>query len=338
MPETGKVDWDFFAEYIASRLGATRDDVRKGPAHGVDFGVVDVGDNALALATDPLSILPEIGLERAGRFGVRIILADVAVSGLSPSHLAVSFALPTEMTDEAFSTVWDAVHQECRDLGVAVVTGHTARYTDASLPWVGHGTAHAVGDPEDIVYPDGTRPGDTLLVTKGPAVEATGLLTTLFPDQIPVDESTLSVAQSCLDNTDAVRDATALADVPGVHAMHDATEGGVLGAVHEMADSAGVRLTVDTDAIPLQPGVREVSDALDMDPWRATTAGTLVVAVDPEYCEEALRALDAIGTSVGVAGHATEGSGVVVDGEETTPPSGDSSWPVYERLLDEDAD
>lgn len=334
MPETGKVDRDFFTEYIATRLGATRDDVRKGPSHGVDFGVVDVGEHAVAMATDPLSILPAIGLERAGRFGVQIILADVAVSGLSPSHLAVSFALPPGMSDEDFSTVWDAVHRECQDLGVAVVTGHTARYTEATLPWVGHGTAHAVGDSEEIVYPDGTQPGDTLLVTKGPAVETTGLLTTLFPDQIPVDESTLSAAQSRLDETDAVRDATVLADVPGIHAMHDATEGGVLGAFHEMAHSAGVRLKVDTASIPIHHSVRTVSDALGMDPWRATTAGTLVVAVDPGHCEAAISALESAGTTVGIAGTAVAGTGVVVDGEETSEPSGDSSWPVYERLLD----
>jgi hydrogenase maturation factor len=286
------------------------------------------------MATDPLSILPAIGLERAGRFGVQIILADVAVSGLSPSHLAVSFALPPDMSDEGFSTVWDAIHRECQDLGVAVVTGHTARYAEAALPWVGHGTAHAVGDPDDIVYPDGTQPGDTLLVTKGPAVETTGLLTTLFPDQIPVEESTLSAAQSCLDKTDAVRDATTVAAVPGVHAMHDATEGGVLGAFHEMADSAGVRLNINTESIPMHPSVQAVSDALGMDPWRATTAGTLVVAVDSDHSGEAIAALQDAGTTVGVAGRAVEGTGVVVDGDVTPQPTGDSSWPVYERLLD----
>lgn len=334
MPDTGKVDQAFFAEYIATRLGASRDDVRKGPSHGVDFGVVDVGDSAVAMATDPLSILPAIGLERAGRFGVQIILADVAVSGLSPSHLAVSFALPPDMSDEDFSTVWGAIHRECEDLGVAVVTGHTARYAEASLPWVGHGTAHAVGDPDDIVYPDGTQPGDTLLVTKGPAVETTGLLTTLFPDQIPVGESTLSAAQSCLDETDAVRDAGALAAVPGVHAMHDATEGGVFGAFHEMAESAGVRLNIDTAGIPMHRSVQAVSEALGMDPWRATTAGTLVVAVDSDHCGAAIDSLEDAGTTVGVAGQAVEGTGVVVDGESTSQPSGDSSWPVYERLLD----
>ncbi|MFC7072567.1 AIR synthase-related protein [Halovenus rubra] len=338
MPDTGKIDRTFFETVIASRLGATRQDVTKGPAHGVDFGVIDVGDAALALATDPISILPEIGLERAGRFAIRFLLTDVAVSGLAPSHLAVSFSLPPGMTDEEFESVWKAIDRECTDLGISIVTGHTARYEECSLPWVGHGTIMAAGNHEDIIYPDGARPGDVLLVTKGPAVESVGLLTTLFPDLVSLDESTLDTAQSLLDEAKATRDAMAVADTGGVRAMHDATEGGLVGAFHEMAGSAGVQFRIDTDAIPVQPGVRQGADALGLDIWHATSSGTLVIAVQEEKTEAVIETLEARGTSVGIAGRVTDGDGVVLDGSPTDPPSGDASWPVYERLLDEQAE
>lgn len=335
MPDTGKINRQFFQEVIASRLGASRSDVVKGPTHGVDFGVIDVGGSALAVATDPISVLPQLGFERAGAFAIQFILTDVAVSGLTPSHLAVSFSLPPEMTDEQFEAVWTAIDRECRDLGVAVTTGHTARYEGCSFPWVGHGTAMAVGDHEEIIYPDGAEPGDTLLVTKGPGVEAVGLLSTLFPDQIPVDESTLAAAQARLDETGAVRDAEAGAAVDSVSAIHDATEGGLLGAFHEMAASAGVRFRIDTSRIPIQPGVRETADALDMDPWRATSSGTLVIAVDSGKTESVTERLNSRGTPVGIAGHVERGEGVVVDGVRTDPPEHDAAWPVYERLLEE---
>ncbi len=335
MPDTGKVDRDFFAEYVATRLGAPREDVRKGPKHGVDFGVVDVDDAALAVATDPISILPELGFDRAGKFAVRFVLADVAVSGLAPTHLAVSFTLPPEMADEEFAAVWGAIHEECADLGVAVVTGHTARYEGCSFPWVGSGTAFAVGDPQEIVSPDGARPGDAIVVSSGPAVEATGLLTTLFADQMPLDDATLATAQARLDDVGVVRDALAAADAGDVSAMHDATEGGLLGALHEVAASAGVKVSVNSDAVPVRAGVREACDALEMDPWRATTGGTLVIAVDPEDAGAVVTALDERGTPAAVAGRVEAGEGVVLDGERTAPPEGDASWPVYERLLAE---
>lgn len=331
--DTGKVSRAFFEARIAPNLGAQRDDVSLGPTPGVDFGVVAVGEHALVTATDPISILPELGWERAGRFAVGVVLSDVAVSGLPPTHLTVSLALPPEMSEEAFGRVWEAVDAECRDLGVSIVTGHTACYAECELPWVGAATGMAVGDPDDVVRPDGARPGDDLLVTKGPAVEAVGLLTTLFADRIDLPAETLATAQARIDETGAVRDALTAAAAGDVHAMHDATEGGLLGALHEVAASAGVRLAVDGDAVPVRPGVREACEVLGMDPWRASTAGTLVVAVDPADTDRVVGALEDRGTPVGVAGRVERGSGVELDGEETAEPEGDSAWLVYDRLL-----
>ena len=334
MPRKGKIDRSFFETHVASRLGATREDVLQGPKHGVDFGVIDAGEQALAIATDPISILPALGFARAGRFAARIVLADVAVSGLAPTHLSVSFSLPPEITDEQFAAFWEAVDAECRDLGVAITTGHTARYEGAGFPWVGHGTALALGDRDSIVYPDGARVGDRVLVTKGPAVEVTGLFANLFPEQIPVAEETLATAQERLDEVGSVRDALAASEAGGVTAMHDATEGGLLGAAHEMAEGAGARFALDSSAIPRRPGVTAVCEALDMDPWTATTAGTLLLTVAPEAVEGVVAALEARGTPVGVAGTVEDGEGVVLDGNRTEPPEGDASWPVYERLLE----
>jgi len=338
MPETGKIDREFFETEIQPRLGANRNDVVLGPRAGIDFGVVDVGGQALVCATDPISILPAIGFERAGRFAARIVLADAAVSGLAPSHLSISFALPPSMTDAEFAQVWAAIDAECRDLGVAITTGHTARYEGCQFPWVGSATALAVGDHDDVIRPDGARPSDDIIVTKGPAVEAVGLLTTLFPDAIDLSPDDLASCQSLLEETDAVRDARAVAEAggDGVSAMHDTTEGGLLGALHEMADSAGVQFVVDSEAVPVQPGVQAACDALGMDPWRATNAGSLLITADPAVTDDIVAALDERDTPAAVVGQVKRGSGVTVDGEQTTPPTQDAAWPVYERLASED--
>jgi hydrogenase maturation factor len=333
MPDIGKIDREFFDRHVRPRLGADRDDVCLGPTAGVDFGLLDLGGGrTLALATDPVSILPSVGLARAGRFALDIVLADVAVSGLPPSHLAVAFTLPPAMTDDEFATVWAAIDAEARDLGVSIVTGHTARYEGCSYPWVGGATALAVGDAADVVYPDGARPGDDLLVTRGPAVEATGLLTTLFPEAIDLDAETLATAQARLDEASCVRDALAAAAAGPVTAMHDATEGGLHGAFVEMATGAGVGFEVDSDPIPLRPGVAETCATLGMDPWTATASGSLVLSVAPEGTEAVLSALTGRGTPVARIGRVVDGDGVVVDGERIEAPSVDASWAVYSRL------
>ncbi|WP_248897869.1 AIR synthase family protein [Haloplanus halobius] len=332
MPDLGKIDRTFFETHVRPHLGADREDVRLGPTPGIDFGLLDIGDRTLAIATDPVSILPDLGFARAGRFALDIVLADVAVSGLPPSHLAISFALPPSMTDDAFATVWTAMHEEARDLGVSVVTGHTARYEGCSFPWVGGATALAVGDASDVIRPDGARPGDDLVVTKGPAVETTGLLTTLFPDAVPLPAETLATAQERVDEARCVRDAMTAAAAGSVTAMHDATEGGLYGAFVEMATSAGVRFEIERDRVPVRPGVRETCAALDIDPWTATTSGSLVLAVDPAGTDRVVTALRECGTPVARVGQVTDGDGVIVDGDRISHPGTDASWAAYSRL------
>ncbi len=334
MPQTGKITREFFRSQIAPRLGADRSDVTIGPKHGVDFGVIDVDGTALAMATDPVSILPELGFERAGRFAVRIVLADVAVSGLDPSHLAIGFTLPPELIDDEFATFWGAIHDECAELGVDIVTGHTARYAGCSFPWVGGATAMAVGDHDDIVRPDGARPGDDLVLTTGPAVEASALFASLFPDQIDCEPGVIDRVAARLDDLDAVRDARTAVDAGAVTAMHDVTEGGLLGALHEMAAGAGVKFAIDRASVPADSDVETLCETLGMDRWRATSSGSLLIAVDPDSTASVVEALRARGTTAAVIGRVDEGSGVVVDGESTEPPAGDASWPVYEALLD----
>ncbi|SFL14985.1 Hydrogenase maturation factor [Halogranum rubrum] len=338
MTDLGKVDRSFFDEHIYPNLGADRDDVAIGPKHGVDFGMLNLDGTAVVMATDPLSVLPQLGFDRAGRFALHIVLSDVAVSGLLPTHLAVSFTLPPEITDEQFAELWAAIDEECRELGISIVTGHTARYGGVDYSWVGGATAMAVGDPDDVVRPDGARPGDKVLVTKGPAVEATGLLTTLFPDQFDLSEEVLQEAQSRLDETRTVRDATTAAAAGPVTAMHDATEGGLFGALDEVAEGAGVRLDVDTDEIPVQPGVFAVCDSLGIDPWLSTSSGTLVMTVGADGVDDVLAELDARGTPAAVVGEVSEGTGVYVDGELLEHPGVDPSWAAYEQLAANAAD
>jgi hydrogenase maturation factor len=334
MPPTGKISSEFFRSQIAPKLGAARSDVAVGPQHGVDFGVIDVDGTALAIATDPVSILPELGFERAGRFAVRIILADVAVSGLDPSHLAIGFTLPPELSDDEFATLWGAIHEECEALGVDIVTGHTARYAGCSFPWVGAATALAVGDHDAIIRPDGATPGDDLVLTTGPAVESTSLFASLFPDQIDCDRAVVDRVAARLDDLDGVRDARTAAAAGGVTAMHDVTEGGLLGALHEMAAGAGVEFRVDTDRVPIDSDVLSICETLGMDPWTATSSGSLLIAVDPDSTAEVVASIRDRGIAAAVIGQVEPGAGVVWDGEPTQPPAGDSSWPVYEALLE----
>lgn len=336
MPEYGKIDSAFFTEHIYPHLGAEREEVRLGPRHGVDFGIIEIGDRSLVVATDPISVLPQLGFERAARFALDVVLADVAVSGLPPAYLSIEFTLPPEMTDTEFATLWETIDREATDLDMGIVAGHTARYEGCAYPWIGGATALAVGREEEIVRPDGARPGDELVLTTGPAVEAVGLLTTLFGDEMELPETTVETARERFAEARTVRDALAAAAAGPVTAMHDVTEGGLQNALCEMAVGAGVRLDVERSAVPMRPGVEPVCAYLDIDPWKATSSGTLLLAVDSDGVESVLGALEARGTTAAVVGSVAEGTGAYVDGDRLEPPATDPSWAVYAEYAADD--
>ena len=333
MEDLGKVDRPFFEEFVYPHLGTDRDDVLVGPRHGVDFGAVEIGERVLALATDPVFVMPELGFERAAWFAVHILLSDVAVSGLEPTHLAVDFNLPPETTDEQFRTIWEVFDREATELGVSIVTGHTARYADCRFPMVGGGTAMAVGDPEDLVRPDGARPGDEIIVTKGPAVEATGVTSVLFGDQLDLPTETVEVAKERFYDASPVRDALVAAGAGPVTAMHDATERGLYGGLVEVAESASVRFDIERNRIPVPPGVAETCEVLGMDPWSASSSGTLVITAAPGGGDDVVAALDEEGVPAAVVGSVAEGRGVSVDGERIEYPESDPFWGTVEGLM-----
>ncbi|MEM4781180.1 MAG: AIR synthase family protein [Halalkalicoccus sp.] len=335
MTDLGKVDREFFEEYIYPNLGADREDVRLAPQHGVDFGVIDVGERAVALATDPVFVMPSLGFDRAAWFAFHILMSDVAVSGLSPTHLSIDLNLPPEITDEQFATVWETMHAEAGELGVSIVTGHTGRYAGCSYPMVGGGTALAVGDPDDLVRPDGARAGDAVIVTKGPAIEATGLLAIQFEEILDIEEGAVEAAKDRFYDMSPVRDALVAAAAGPVTAMHDATEGGIYGGLHEIARAGGVRIDVEREAVPVMDGVRETCGAFGIDPWISISEGTLLATVEASGAQAVLSALDSEGIPAAIVGETSAGEGVYFDGEPVERPERDPFWAAFEEGMQE---
>ncbi|PSP75967.1 hydrogenase expression protein [Halobacteriales archaeon QS_3_64_16] len=334
MADLGKVDREFFDEYVYPNLGADREDVTLGPRHGVDFGVIDARGTAIALATDPVFVMPSLGFERAAWFAFHVLLSDVAVSGLSPTHLAIDLNLPPEMAEEDFRTFWETIDREARELDVSIATGHTGRYAGCTYPMVGGGTSLAVGNHEEVVRPDGARPGDRVVVTKGPAIEATGLLAIQFESLMreEVSEGEIEHATDRFYDMSPVRDALTASAAGPVSAMHDATEGGVIGGLFEMARAGGVGLDIETDPIPVAPGVERACEYFDIDPWISISEGTLLLSVAPEGVEEVLEALEAEGIPAEDAGEVVDGSGLTVDGEQRAHPKRDPFWGTFEEF------
>lgn len=334
MDNVGKISRDILERHILDRLGSEREDVTLGPRHGADFGVISIDDRVLAVATDPLFVPLELGIDRAAWYGFHVGIADVVLSGLPPSHLAVTLTLPPAADHEVLGQVWDVFDSEAARLDAAFLTGHTGRYEGCDWPYVGAMTGLALGEPSDLVRPTGGSPGDALVVTKGPAIETVGVLAIRYGDRLDVSDAELTLARERFEDISPVPDALTAASTGAVTAMHDATERGVDNALLELAAASNVRIDVERARFPMGGGVESVCRSLGIDPWCASSEGTVLMSVRPDGVEDVRTALHRAGIEAAHVGSLREGQGVTVDGSDLSVPDTDPFWTAYTDLAD----
>ncbi len=308
----GKLHAELFSQVILRHLGAADADVVVGPRHGVDLGVVRTAPGqVMALTSDPVFIVPTFGWERATWFAVHILASDTAMSGLAPRWMAVDLNLPRELDDQGVTELWQGYAKACEDLGIAVVTGHTGRYDGTSWPMVGGATCMATGPEDGYVTSAMAQPGDQVVVTKGAAIEATALFGGTFPELLrpALGDAVVAAADTLFEAQTVVPEARIAAGIglreDGVTALHDATEGGVLGGLVELAEASGVGLRIDRDLIPVRPEVRAICGHVGIDPYTAISEGTLLATVRPHKAGALLTALGEADIDAAVVGEVT---------------------------------
>lgn len=303
---TGKITREVLERLVFDRTGAPRSDVLAGPAYGEDAAAVRVGDRTLVASTDPVSL----AAGRIGTIGVAVATNDVAAAGARPGFLLVTVLLPSPDVDllDAITADLDAAADR---LGAAIVGGHTEAVAGLDRPLL---SITCLGVADRHVPTGGATPGDRLLLTKAAGIEATAVIATDFGDAFDLPADLREAAAGFFDDLSVLREATALA--PLATAMHDPTEGGVLGGAVELAAAAGVRIDLDPDAVPVREATRRVCAAAGVDPLRVLGSGALLATVDPGDLDAARGALDEAGVPGTVVGRVAEGPAAVRAGDE----------------------
>jgi len=344
MPEIGKISPEIFNELIFPRLGAKDGSILVGPQHGVDVGIVEIGSKAVSFTCDPVFIVPEYGWERAAWFAIHILASDAVTCGLKPRLLSIDLNLPMEMTKEQLEIMWDTMHQECERLGISVICGHTARYENCHYPMVGGATITGIGEKNEYVTPRLASAGDKIIITKGPAIEATGILATMFPwlieKQFGHDFS--QRAQQVFYQMSVVADAMTAVSVGvrenGVTAMHDATECGIWGGLYELAQAANLGIRIEKEQIVVSDCVAEICRFFDIDPFTSISEGTLIIACREHKAGEVVATLSQEGIKSSIVGELTgpERGMVLVEGggeKKLEHPIVDPFWKAFYDAL-----
>jgi hydrogenase expression/formation protein HypE len=345
LPAIGKISPEIFEEIIYPRLGAKSANVLVGPQHGVDVGVVDLGhDQVMVLTTDPFFIVPQYGWERAAWFATHILASDASTSGLRPTYFTVDLNLPLSIDREGLETMWATVHRECEKIGMSIVTGHTARYEGTDYPMVGGATVICVGPKSQYITPNMARVGDQVIVTKGAAIEATGLFAATLPHLVAerYGEQFAKQADKVFDMMSVVDDALTAVTVGvrdnGVTTMHDATECGVWGGLFEIAQASHVGMQIDKEKIIVRPEVSKVCELFKIDPYASISEGTLLMTCRPHKAAEVVKVLADRGIESSIVGECTPlEKGMIVSEGSTSRvlehPRVDPFWQAFGKAI-----
>jgi hydrogenase expression/formation protein HypE len=346
LPDIGKISPEIFQELIYPRLGAKNKNILVGPQNGVDVGIVEIGNKVAAVTCDPVFIVPEYGWERSAWFAINILASDAACSGLKPAFMAIDLNLPMEITKRELELMWDEMHKECKNLGISIISGHTARYEGCHYPMVGGATVISVGDIDKYVTPAMAKEEDHIIVTKGPAIEATGIFATALPQVLEKEFGSdfLKKAQDIFWYMSVVKDALTAVKVGvrenGVTAMHDATECGVWGGLYEIAQASRVGMKIEKDRILIKEEVRQICQYFRIDPYISISEGTLLLTCRPHKSDEVVENLKREGIESSVVGEVVDkrqGIKLIENGEEKelVHPRVDPFWAAFYKALGE---
>jgi len=277
------------------------------PKIGFDTGIHRFGNLMVAVATDPCTGVPE---DWFGWLLINYAASDLALSGAKPDFCTVTLLGPCPTEDSRFQKVMEQTCKAAHDLGVAIVRGHTGMY-DSLNDLVGVCTVYGAVPKGQLITSAGAKAGDLILCTKplgletitNYAISHKQTAQQIFGAEKQSELATLVPLQSC------VREAMALAQINGVHALHDATEGGFVAALNELAEASGLGFVVDWNKIPIPQEASTLQRHFVFDDAQLlalSSTGTILGAVNQESVGEVTLTLRSHGLTAHFIGEFTE--------------------------------
>ena len=262
-----------------------------GPGVGLDCAVVALGETCLVFKSDPITF----ATDKIGWYAVQVNANDIATTGATPRWFLATMLLPEgTATSEDVENISRQIYDACTSLEISVIGGHTEITYGLERPIIA-GTMIGEVPQEALITPKGASPGDHILLTKGVPIEGTAILAREFAQKL--DETCTSEeiqrARAYLydPGISVVREARLAIQSGKVSAMHDPTEGGLAGALWELAEACGHRLVIDPEAVYIPPIAQKICGYFGVNPLETIASGALLLTAP---AVEAVRICDSL--------------------------------------------
>lgn len=314
--KSGKLNWDDLKGLINNNKSVKRDEVRVRNGVGEDCSVINFGEYECVVSTDPITG----AAENIGRLAVHVNCNDVASCGVDPMAILVTILAPENTTFEEINDVMKQINEETSKINVEIIGGHT-EITSAVNRIVVSCTVLGKCISGKAVSTAGAQLGDDIVVTKSLALEGTNIIVNDKIDRLKdvLTKEEIEEAKEYINKISVIMEGKVSGEF-GVNSMHDITEGGVLGALWELADASNVGFKVYEDRMPITAVTRKVCKVFNIDPLKLISSGSMIITT--KNGEELVKLLMKNGINSTIIGNITNDKGILVkelEGEVIVP-------------------
>lgn len=313
----GKIPPAMLKKIVFSSLGPASSLVKVGPGVGEDAAVLQIDDSYHVVASDPVTG----ARKNIGHIAVHVNANDVAVTGADPQFFMPTILLKSSVGEEGLKDIVGQIGKACKEVGATVVGGHTEFVSSIDMTIIA-GTMF--GYTSRYIPTSGACPGDAIVLTKGAALEGTSILASEREDELAgvLTAHELSIAKGFSSLISVVPEARLIRSY--VTSMHDPTEGGIAGALNEMAEASGYGFDVDPAAIPVPEVTQKLCRHFECDPLTLISSGALIATVPPAH----VNAVNDVLAGAHIE-HAFIGS-IVESGRTLDMPEHDALWDILD--------
>ncbi len=325
--KTGKVEEAVLKRSVFRQIRYKRDEILVGAGIGEDCAAIELSEGEVfVMSTDPIT-----GTTRdIGALSVHVTANDIASSGAEVIGVMLSVLLPEGTEEEELKDMMRQVGETCEELHIQAIGGHTEITRVVNSPVI---TVTGIGKvkKEELITTSGARPGDDVVITKWIGLEGTAIIAGEKEEELSrrFNPSFMKEAMGFSRLLSVVKDA-GIAKSIGVSSMHDITEGGVFGALWEVAQASGTGLSIDLKEIPIRQETVEICEFFGISPYELVSSGSMLITSPKGH--DIVRALKKEGINAAVVGKVTEGNDRIhVNGDEIRylePPKSDELYKV----------
>lgn len=312
-----------FLQRLLQQYTHARNNVTLGAGIGRDAAVIALSDRLLIAKSDPITFVEE----DLGYYVVHVNANDVAGLGGEPKWFMATVLLPEHKTDEArVERIFQEISQACETLEIAWCGGHT-EITAAVVQPIVIGMMLGEAPLTRRYSPALIEPGDQIILTKGLAIEGTAIIgrakTAQLAETFEADFAAHCQTFLRAPGISVLPEAKLAWETPGIHALHDPTEGGLANALHELLEEKKLGVELLAANIPLLPETKLLCEHFSLDPLGLIASGALLVVGTASACEQVLQQFHAANIPAALIGQVLaegEGRWLLEDDERQSLP------------------